>query len=101
MKKRGNEGSACLFLVKRILSEDPFADRFAFHQVFLHEARNAVSGHALIPRSLRIDEHRRPVAADSQTTDLGAVTGRAQWRLLDLLLEDFPRGHARFRRAAG
>src|SRR5262249_16114914 len=56
-----------------------------------------------IPRPFGVDEHRRPLAADAQAADLGAVAGpfaTAQVLVLDLVLERFPRLQAVFGRAA-
>ena len=68
------------------------------------ELRNAVDGHAVIPCALGINDERRPVTANPQAADLGAVAGiltGGESEFLDLPLERLPRGHTRLRRAAG
>src|SRR5262249_27373957 len=86
-----------------VASENPLLDRLPFDEVLLYEPRNLVGGHAVIPRPFGVDEHRRPLAADAQAADLGAVAGpfaTAQVLVLDLVLERFPRLQAVFGRAA-
>src|SRR5262249_5076076 len=76
---------------------------FVFHEVLLHELRDALRRHAVIPGPFRIHKHGRPVAADAQAADFGAVAGvgtGAEVAILDLRLESFPSGLADFRRAA-
>ena len=41
---------------QRVASEDPFFNRIAVDEVFLHEPRDAVGGHARVPRSLGAGE---------------------------------------------
>src|SRR5262249_45117904 len=89
--------------VQRIPGEDPIFNRPVLHEMLLDKPRNAVGGHAVIPGSLRIHQHGRPVTADAQAADLGSITGvraGAEIAILDLCLERFPSGLAHFRRAA-
>src|ERR1019366_4392250 len=88
---------------KRIFSKDPLRDRRAFDQMLLHEALDLVGRHVVIPRPLRIDEHRRSVAADAQTAGtrpLADVGASRKAHVLQLLLEPLPGFLSDFRRAA-
>src|SRR5262245_59069188 len=69
--------------------------------MLLDEARDALGGHAAVPRSFGVDDHCRAVAADTQTADLGAVASRAKVAFLDLPFQYVPRGQPILRRAAG
>src|SRR5947209_3976227 len=86
-----------------VVGEDPLGDGPPFDEVLLHEAGNAVGGHAAVPGAFRVNDHRRPVAADAQAADLAAVAGAragAQVLVLQLLLQRLPGGQARLGRAA-
>src|SRR5947209_9572662 len=80
-------------LPQRIASENPLLDRPALDQVLLDEAADALGRHAVIPRPLGVDDHRRAVDADAQTADLAAVAGvlsRRQATVLQGMLEGLP-----------
>src|ERR1043166_5164912 len=69
--------------------------------MLLHAAIDLVRRHLLVPRSVRIDDHRRALTADTQATDacsLAHVIAGGQTGVLDLLLEQLPRllTHGRF-----
>src|SRR5262245_35656298 len=61
--------------------------------MLLDETRNAIRGHAVVPRAFGVDEHGGAVAADAQAADLAAVAGvwaGEQTLVLEKLLEGFP-----------
>src|SRR5207237_8010797 len=87
---------------QRVLCENPLLDRLALDEVLLDEQGDVLRRHAVIPRPFGVDHHRRAVAADAQTADLGAIASvfaRPEALLLDLALEHLPRRRARLWRA--
>src|SRR5262249_54449939 len=88
---------------ERVAGEYPFLNRFSFGEVSLHELGHALGSHTVIPRLIGVDDHRRPVEANAQTTNLSSVTGvwaRAEIPFLELLFQHLPRRLARLGRAA-
>ena len=70
--------------------------------MLLNETRDPVGGHAAVPGSFGIDEHRWAVTANAQAADFGAIASlgpRGEVVVLDLLFQGFPGSEADFRRA--
>src|SRR5205807_276553 len=85
---------------ERIICENPLRDRRALNDMLVNKTRHALRRHAVIPRALRVHEHRRTLTTNAQAADLRAVASIADVGILELLFERFPRLQTDFRRAA-
>ena len=73
---------------KVLLPRDPFQNRLIAEEVFIDDAMALFRGHAAIPDALRIDQHPRAFAADSETCGLGSQDGNT--KCFDALLQKLP-----------
>lgn len=73
---------------KRVLAHDPFLDGCISNQVLLDDAFASRWSHFSIPDALRIDDHPRALAADSETSGLGSQDRNSQ--PFDAFLQNLP-----------
>src|SRR5262245_58689427 len=59
---------------QRVDRKTPFTDRPAFDEVLLHESRDAVGRHAVVPRAFGVDDQDRTLSADAQALHLRTIT---------------------------
>src|SRR4029453_999134 len=91
---------------QRVSREDPLLNGMTIDEGFLHEARDALGGHAAVPRPFRIHDEDGSARADTQALHLRSVAGartrtERQVALLQFRLQLLPRLAAGFRGAAG
>src|SRR5579859_5529395 len=102
-RRKERKGLMALLIRQWITSKNPFLYRLSADEMFLHKARNLLRRHAVIPRSFRIHQHGRPLAADTQAAHLGAVTGvwpGSKTGFFELFFQFFPACLSGFRCAA-
>ena len=73
---------------KRVLADDPFLDGCISNQVLLDDAFASCWSHLSIPDALRIDDHPRALAADSETCGFGSQDWNSQ--PFDAFLQNLP-----------